>query len=70
VDLIGVLRQTVASIEGGKSSFSLELAFRIAQVFRVPLEESFEFVSCRRVIADTDDHLETTRRELPKDPGT
>jgi putative transcriptional regulator len=46
VDLISVLRQTVASMEGGKSSFSLELAFRIAQVFRVPLEESFEFVSC------------------------
>lgn len=37
---IGVTLQTVA-IEAGKYSPSLEAAFRIAQVFNVPLEEVF-----------------------------
>jgi putative transcriptional regulator len=38
---IGVTRQTIAAIEGGKYSPSLEAAFQIAQVFGVPLEEVF-----------------------------
>jgi putative transcriptional regulator len=37
----GVTRQTIIAIEGGKYSPSLELAFRIARVFGVPLEEVF-----------------------------
>lgn len=40
---IGVTRQTVNAIEGGKYSPSLEVAFRIAQVFAVPLEEVFQY---------------------------
>ncbi|MEM0999029.1 MAG: helix-turn-helix transcriptional regulator [Bacteroidota bacterium] len=40
-DLVGVTRQTVAAIEKSKYSPSLELAFRIAQVFELPLEEVF-----------------------------
>lgn len=40
---IGVTRQTVAAIEQGKYSPSLEAAFRIAQVFRVPLETAFQW---------------------------
>ncbi len=40
---IGVTRQTVAAIEGAKYSPTLELAFRIAEVFDVPLEEVFRF---------------------------
>ena len=38
---IGVTRQTIAAIEAGKYSPSLEAAFRIAQVFNVPLEGVF-----------------------------
>ena len=40
---IGVTRQTVNAIEGGKYSPSLEVAFRIAEVFGVPLEEVFRY---------------------------
>ena len=39
---IGVTRQTVNAIELGKYSPSLEVAFRIAAVFGVPLEQVFE----------------------------
>lgn len=42
-DRIGVTRQTVAAIEQGKYSPSLEAAFRIAQVFKVPLEAVFQW---------------------------
>ena len=40
---IGLTRQTVAAIEAGKYSPSLEAAFRIADVFGVPLVEVFEW---------------------------
>lgn len=40
---IGVTRQTVNAIEGNKYSPSLEVAFRIAQVFGVPLERVFQY---------------------------
>lgn len=40
-DQVGVTRQTIAAIEQGKYSPSLEVAFRIAQVFGKPLEEVF-----------------------------
>lgn len=40
---IGLTRQTVAAIEAGKYSPSLEAAFRIAQVFGVPLTEVFQW---------------------------
>ena len=40
-DKVGVTRQTIIAIEQGKYSPSLELAFRIALVFNVPLEEVF-----------------------------
>jgi len=42
-DKIGVTRQTVLAIESGKYSSSLELAFRIASVFDVPLEDVFQY---------------------------
>ena len=38
---IGVTRQTVNAIEGGKYSPSLEVAFRIADVFGVSIGEVF-----------------------------
>ena len=40
---IGVTRQTVIAIEQARYSPSLELAFQIAQVFGVPLDEVFQF---------------------------
>ena len=42
-DLIFVTRQTVNAIEGDKYSPSLEVAFRIAEVFGVPLEQVFQY---------------------------
>jgi len=42
-DRIGLTRQTVAAIEQGKYSPSLEAAFRIAMVFGKPLEEVFRW---------------------------
>lgn len=42
-DRIFVTRQTVNAIEGDKYSPSLEVAFRIAHVFAVPLEQVFHY---------------------------
>lgn len=42
-DRIGVTRQTVIAIEQGRYSPSLELAFQIARVFSVPLDEAFQY---------------------------
>ena len=39
----GVTRQTIIAIESAKYSPSLELAFRIALVFNLPLEEVFSY---------------------------
>jgi putative transcriptional regulator len=46
-DKIGVTRQTVNAIELGKYSPSLEVAFRIATVFRVPLDQVFQYDGVR-----------------------
>jgi putative transcriptional regulator len=40
---IGVTRQTVNAIEGGKYSPSLEVAFKIAEVLGVSLEAVFRY---------------------------
>jgi putative transcriptional regulator len=42
---IGMTRQTIAAIEAGKYSPSLEAAFRIAQVFGVRLDEVFQWIA-------------------------
>ncbi|MFZ0455596.1 MAG: helix-turn-helix transcriptional regulator [Ignavibacteriaceae bacterium] len=42
-DKLNVSRQTVIAIEAGKYSPSLELAFRIAEIFNVPLDEVFQY---------------------------
>jgi putative transcriptional regulator len=44
-DRVGVTRQTVNAIEGGKYFPSLEVAFQIARVFGRPLEEVFQFAT-------------------------
>ncbi|MEH7072885.1 helix-turn-helix transcriptional regulator [Neobacillus drentensis] len=40
-DKVGVTRQTIVALERGNYSPSLELAFRIALAFNLPLEEVF-----------------------------
>lgn len=40
---IGVTRQTLIAVEQGKYSPSLEVAFKIARVFGVSLEEVFQY---------------------------
>jgi putative transcriptional regulator len=42
-DRIGVTRQTVIAIEQGRYSPSLEMAFRIARVFGVRLDDVFHY---------------------------
>ena len=44
-DKLGVSRQTIIAIEAGKYSPTLELAFRIAEIFNVSLEEVFQYQS-------------------------
>ena len=41
-DKLGVSRQTINAIETGKYDPSLELAFKIARLFKVRIEEVFE----------------------------
>ena len=40
---IGVTRQTIIAIEQGRYSPSLEVAFQIARVFKVGLDEVFQY---------------------------
>ena len=42
-DKIGVTRQTVNAIELNKYSPSLEVAFKIADVFGIPLDQVFQY---------------------------
>jgi len=42
-DQVGVTRQTIIAIEQGRYSPSLEMAFQIARVFGVPLDEVFQY---------------------------
>jgi putative transcriptional regulator len=39
----GCTRQTIIALEQGKYVPSIELAFRVAKAFGVPLEEVFQF---------------------------
>lgn len=42
-DQVDVTRQTINAVENGKYAPSLEVAFRIAAVFDVPMEEVFQY---------------------------
>ena len=42
---IGVTRQTVMAIESNKYSPTLEVAFKIAEVFNLPLDKVFSYRS-------------------------
>lgn len=47
-DRTGVTRQTIIAIEAAKYAPSLDLAFRIAEVFGVPLEDVFQYGPLKR----------------------
>lgn len=47
-DRTGVTRQTIIAIEQGRYSPSLEMAFQIAQVFGVRLDEVFQYPAQER----------------------
>jgi len=51
-DLVGVTRQTVIAMEADRYAPSLEVAFRIARIFDVPVEAVFQY---------EDPEVETTR---------
>ena len=42
-DAVGVTRQTITSIEVVKYTASLELAYKIAHYFGLPIEQVFDF---------------------------
>jgi putative transcriptional regulator len=42
-DRVGLTRQTIIAIEQGRYSPSLEMAFRIARVFKAPLDDVFGY---------------------------
>lgn len=42
-DAVGVTRQTITSIEVGKYTASLPLAYKIARYFNLAIEEVFDF---------------------------
>jgi len=42
-DRVGLTRQTIIAIEQGRYSPSLEVAFKVARVFDVPLEDVFHY---------------------------
>jgi len=42
-DRVGATRQTIIAVEAEKYAPSLELAFRLARVFRVPFETVFHY---------------------------
>lgn len=42
-DAVGTTRQTITSIEVGKYTASLVLAYKIAKYFNLPIEEVFDF---------------------------
>jgi len=42
-DIVGTTRQTITSIEVGKYTASLGLAYKIAHYFNLPIEEVFDF---------------------------
>jgi putative transcriptional regulator len=54
---VGVTRQTIIAIESGKYAPSLELAFRIALVFGIPLGEVFSY--------DPEDDSNQTINKIP-----
>ena len=49
-DAVGVSRQTITSIEVGKYTASLELAYKIAHYFGLTIEDVFDFSHLEGVV--------------------
>lgn len=49
---VGVTRQTITSIEVGKYTASLPLAFKIARFFDLSIEDVFDFCECIKEMED------------------
>ena len=64
-DRIGVTRQTVIAIEQGRYSPSLEMAFQIAQVFGVPLDDVFQVPNEKEPRHDRSDRHRTSPGVAP-----
>ncbi len=47
---VGLTRQTIIAIEQGKYSPTLEVAFQIARVFGVVLDEVFQYPDAREAV--------------------
>jgi putative transcriptional regulator len=47
-DRVGVTRQTIVAVEQGRYSPSLEIAFRICEVFGVKMENVFHYRADKR----------------------
>lgn len=45
---VGCTRQTIIALEQGKYVPSIELAFKIAKAFGVPLEEAFQYEEAKQ----------------------
>ncbi|WP_459076728.1 helix-turn-helix transcriptional regulator [Clostridium sporogenes] len=43
-DLVGVRRKTITRFENGKYNLSLKLAMDIAKIFKMQVEDLFEFI--------------------------
>ncbi|MBW6499956.1 MAG: helix-turn-helix transcriptional regulator [Bacteroidales bacterium] len=61
-DRTGVTRQTIVAIENGKYFPSLELAFRMAYVFKVSLNEVFSYNAENDPIFKKIKNLKTTEK--------
>jgi len=55
----GVSRQTIVAVEKGKYSPSLDLAFRITDVFSLPFEEVFSY----EIVEETKKHSVNGKKE-------
>jgi putative transcriptional regulator len=62
-DKTGVTRQTIVAIENGKYFPSLELAFRMASVFRVSLGDVFTYNADDDPVLKKTDKPKTTGKE-------
>ena len=49
-DKLGITRQTVISVEKGKYDPSLELAFKMAKLFKVQVEDIFSYQNTEKQI--------------------
>ena len=56
--IVGVTRQTITSIEVGKYTASLPLAFKIAHYFGKTVEEVFDFSEAEQELRETLERLQ------------